>query len=85
MTMISMMMMMTIVHIPEVAIPHLESGPPAGRTAHAVRGDHEGVVNVLLRGDDGAGGDDGDDFQNQVTTSSGWQPVLIVIECRSVR
>ena len=45
----------------------------------------DGVVNVLLRDDDGAGGDDGDDFQNQVTTSSGWQPVLIVIECRSVR
>ena len=88
MTMISMMMMMTIVHIPEVAIPHLESGPPAGRTAHEVRGDHDGVVNALPRDHDGADGDgghDGDDFQNQVTTSSGWQLVLIVIECRSVR
>ena len=84
----SSMMMMTILHIPEVAIPHLESGPPAERTAHAVRGDHDGVVNVLLRDHDGAdgdGGDDGDDFQNQVTTSGGWQQVLNVIECRSVR
>ena len=66
----SSMMMTTIVHIPEVAIPHLESGTPAERTAHAVRGDHDGVVNVLLRGDDGAGGDpddnDRDVFPNQV-------------------
>ena len=80
--MISTMMMMTILHIPEVAIPHLESGPPAGRTAHAVRGDHDGVVNVLLRGDDGADGDgDSYEFPNQITTSSGWQLVLIVIAC----
>ena len=64
----SSMMMTTIVHIPEVAIPHLESGTPAERTAHAVRGDHDGVVNVLLRDHDGVDGDGGydeDDFQNR--------------------
>ena len=37
MVMMTMMTMMAILHIPEVAIPHLESGTPAVRSAHEVK------------------------------------------------
>ena len=56
---------------------------PCRGSAHAVRGDYDGVVNAQLH--DIGGADGGDDCPNQMTTSSGFQLVLIVIECLSVK
>ena len=58
---------------------------PCRGSAHAVRGDYDGAVNAQLHDIGGAdGGDDGDDCPNQMTTS-GFQLVLIVIECLAVK
>ena len=59
---------------------------PCRGSAHAVRGDYDAVVNARLHDIGGAdGGDCGDDCRNQMTTSSGFQLVLIVIECLAVK